>query len=109
MKCPNCKIDLEMKEINGQIFEKCPKCVFSHVKNHLRIEKMFAYVSVDPEDDNEGVIAMKTPNGITPMVGADMARVNFFAPYAEQAAKNAGIKVRLYEFSKKTLLQEIEP
>jgi hypothetical protein len=74
----------------------------------LRIEKMFAFVAIDPEDDNEGVCSVQLGDTHYPMVGADMAMVDKLRPYAEGLAK-AGMTIRLVEFTTRTEVEVLSP
>jgi Zn ribbon nucleic-acid-binding protein len=110
MKCPNCKT--ETKTVNrvswkgkSVVWEECPLCGFSRPPNTLRITEIFAFVSVD-ENDQEGVIAINTILGPTPMIAADKARLEYLRPHAERVAKEMGIKVRLLRFSTREEVEE---
>ena len=64
-----------------------------------RITEVFAFCSVDPEDDNEGIVGTYTAMGWMPMVGADYARVVSLRPIAEQIARESGLPVILKRFT----------
>lgn len=70
-----------------------------------KIEHMWAYLSVDPTDGNEGVIGMTTPAGWMPFVCADMDRVKSLRPFAEEIAKYRKMTVRLAKF---TVREDVE-
>ncbi len=108
--CPNCrkKLTLECTEfMNGEahMLMACDACGFSAPKNHLVIQELYAYVSVDPEDQNEGIIAMATPSGPLPLVGADIDRMKSLRKVAEDVAERSKIQVKLLRFS---VREEIE-
>lgn len=109
MKCPNCYIDLKITDLEGQMLQVCPKCWFNVPKNHLKVDNMYAYLSVDQEDGNEGLVAIDTATGKMPLVGADMGRMLSYKPIVKNLVKTTGFKVRLYKFSSKKLLDEINP
>ncbi len=59
---------------------------------------MFAFIALD-EDGTEGVVGYPTSQGMLPLVGADMARVDSLRPYAQQIARSNGVPVTLVRFS----------
>jgi len=66
----------------------------------LEIKELYAFVSVDPEDGNEGIIAFQVPDGMMmPMIGADMARVEQLRPIANDIAKMTGVEYEIRYFS----------
>lgn len=68
----------------------------------LRIDEMYAFVSQD--DDGEGIVGFKTPDGWMPMVAADMARVESLKPMAEKLA--VGMRIALVRFSTREVIQQ---
>jgi acyl-coenzyme A thioesterase PaaI-like protein len=76
----------------------------------LRIETMYAFVSVDEMGD-EGVIAFYDPaqDVWMPMVGADLAMIEYLRPKAEMTASATGRPVRLCHFTTRTEVEEITP
>ena len=64
-----------------------------------KITEMFAYVAADRGPDDEGVMAMRLPNGEwAPMVGADMKRAEALRPYAEMIRETTGKSYRCLKF-----------
>lgn len=62
-----------------------------------RITEMWAWVSIDPEDDNEGVVGHPAaPGGL--LFGADEQRVRCLQPLAEEFSAGYGVEVRLVRF-----------
>jgi len=58
-------------------------------KNTLpQITELWAFVSVDPRDGNEGLIGMPTPHGMSPMICADKERLACLAPLAKRLARD---------------------
>jgi hypothetical protein len=45
-------------------------------------------------------LAFQTANGMMPLIGADMERVNSLIPLADQIAKLSGIKYTIRKFRK---------
>ena len=63
------------------------------------IEEMFAFISVDNEDGDEGVMAFMSHDGtMMPMVGADMARIESLIPLADYTAKILGSPYEIKRF-----------
>jgi len=80
-------------------------------KNHIpRIEALWAFLSVDPKDGNEGVIAAPLQIGMVslPLIGSDEQRVKSLLPIARQIAKHQGIRVRLVKFTTREEIEVIE-
>lgn len=75
-----------------------------------RIDSIHAFLSVDPEDGCEGVIAITDPFlGSMPLIAADDTRLKALWPIAERTARKAGITVRLVKFSTREVIAEITP
>ena len=72
-----------------------------------RIDRMWAFLSVD-HDGEEGVCAASINGVMMPLIASDQRRVDQLTPIAEDIARNAGIKIRLVEFSPRTIIKEIE-
>lgn len=65
-----------------------------------KIESMYAFIAVDPEDGTEGIPAFMTPDGMAmPMVGADLERVESLRPIAEDLAARGDLTITLAHFS----------
>lgn len=75
----------------------------------LHIDEMYAFIQMDPSDNTEGVIAFMTKEGWMPMVGADMRRVGFLMPRAQEVANATGRPVQLVKFSLREEIEVIEP
>ena len=76
-----------------------------------RIDQIYAFVTVDPEDDTEGITAFHGPrsNAWIPMVGADMERIDRLRPIARDIAKATGRPIHLLRFSQRTGMEVIHP
>lgn len=85
--------------------------IFQQPKNTLpRIDELYCYVSVDAQDGNEGLVGAPIgPIGCMPLVAADKARLSQLTPLAEELAKQFNIKIRLVKFSKREVIEEIDP
>lgn len=70
------------------------------------ITEMFAFVVYDGTGEaDEGVIGFDR----MPLVGADLTRVESLQPLAQQIANTIGKQVRIYRFSTKEQIGEINP
>lgn len=84
--------------------------VFIQPKNTMpKIERIWAFVSVDPADNNEGVAAATIHGAFMPLIAADQARLDSLRPYARAIARASGMTLRLVEFSQRTVVEEIAP
>lgn len=63
------------------------------------IKEMFAFITVDPDTQDEGVLGFKGSEGWMPMVGADMTRVDDLKPLADQVSKSMGLTYRIKRFT----------
>lgn len=75
------------------------------MNGQLRIEEMFAFVALDPEDNTEGVVAVAG----MPLVGADMEMVDKLRPAAQMLANIAGIEIMVLKFSVRDQVGLIHP
>lgn len=71
----------------------------------LHIEQIYAFVTVDPADNIEGILSFMN----LPMVGADMKMVESLRPIATQGAHHMNIEVKLVRFEIRTELETINP
>lgn len=79
------------------------------MKGQFRILSLWAFTQVD-EDGTEGVIGATVPGlGLTPLVGADLARIASLKPYAQAVAKTTGRPVTLSHFSVRTDQEVLQP
>lgn len=83
--------------------------IYIQPKNTMpEIKFMYAFVSVDPEDENEGIIAEFFPHlhAWLPLVAADDARVEQFKPIAKRIAQRLAHPVRLVKFTTREVIEE---
>lgn len=81
-----------------------PPGIMHQPKNTLpQITDLWAYVSVGPDDGNEGVCAVPMGNAVVPLIGADRERVRSLLPYAREVARATGRRVRLVRLSHRTV------
>lgn len=106
VKCPQCDIPLKTFCNDNKLLGKCVVCGFVQPKNYMTIDSIYAFVSVDPTDNNEGVIAFQSEKGPMPMIAADPDRLSSLRPIASMMASRSGIKVRLLKFSQREEIEE---
>ena len=83
---------------------------FRQPKNTLpRIESVYVFVSVDPEDGNEGVIAAPIGGMTMPMIAADVERLALLKPIAAEIAVAFGITVKLIRLTTREELETFFP
>lgn len=74
------------------------------------ITEMFAFVISDKSPEDEGIPAFEGPGGMAmPMVGADLTRIADLMPLAQDIADRSGKQVRIYRFSQKRMIGEVNP
>ena len=74
----------------------------------LKIEELYAWVSIDPADGDEGVLAVYEHGaGWIPAIGADKERIESYRGFAETAAKKVGMPIRLQQYSTMPVLETI--
>jgi hypothetical protein len=85
-----------------------PFTVFRQPKNTMpRIESIWAFVSVDQEDGNEGVAAASFGGVLMPLIAADEKRLAMILPIAEHIKATTGIKLKLVKFTTREEVAEI--
>lgn len=81
-------------------------------KNTLvRIDSVYAFVSVDPDDGYEGLVAYPYMNGAisVPLIAADPARLESIRPLAQQCADFFKIKIKLIKLTSREELEVLTP
>ena len=75
----------------------------------LRIDAIWAFVSVD-EQGHEGLCAVTLPQlGLTPLVAADEARLVSLMPFARRLAAESRRSIRLIKLTTREDVRMIEP
>jgi hypothetical protein len=74
-----------------------------------KIDVLYAYISVDKDENDEGVIAIISQGQLVPLIGADLKRMESYRPYAEILSKKNGKKIRFVKFEKRTEISVMEP
>jgi hypothetical protein len=78
-------------------------------KNEMpRIDCIWAFLSVDDADGNEGVCAVHFPGlpGLTPLIAADQKRLDMITPWAENLARETGRVLRLVKFTNREVVRQ---
>lgn len=70
-----------------------------------RVTEIFAWLSIDPKDDCEGIIAGQIGHAMIPLVGADRERAESYRSTAEHAAKHFNVTIKLVRFSEREELE----
>jgi len=85
--------------------------LFHQPKNTMpRIDRIWAVLSVDEADGNEGVVAAPTLTGmLMPLIAADPARLKDIMPLARNIATATGRRLRLVKFTMREEVEEISP
>lgn len=82
--------------------------LFHQPKNTMpRIDCVWAVVSVDPSDGNEGVCAAEFTGVMMPLIAADEKRLAMIIPIAERIKAATGIKLKLVKFTTREEVREI--
>jgi hypothetical protein len=75
-----------------------------------KIDRIRAAVSLDPQDQVEGLCAFMNSNGQwMPLVSADEARFQDIEKIAKVLARETGKTIQMVEFSERTVLSTIKP
>jgi hypothetical protein len=72
-----------------------------------RIDSIWAFVSVDPQDGNEGVCAFNSGIHMMPMIAADPKRLEQLTPLAESLALRTGMTIKLVRFTAREEIREL--
>lgn len=64
----------------------------------FRISALWAWTTVDPTDNQEGLITISTPDGLLPLVASDRVRIDQYRLYARMFARSLGRPVTLRRF-----------
>lgn len=75
----------------------------------LTIDEMYAFVTIDPNDNIEGIISFKAGDTHYPCVGADMAKVDQLRNTAQFISTIAGSRVEVIKFTNREHVDWIEP
>lgn len=70
---------------------------------------MYAFITVDPVDQTEGIIGMMLGGQYMPLVGADLERVEALRPHAQNIANVQGAEIKICLFSERVDIEIIKP
>ncbi len=74
-----------------------------------RITEMFCFAIYDKNEEDEGVISLLSGGMALPLVGSDVDTAIGLASYAREIANLEGKQVRLYKFTHRETVMEINP
>lgn len=74
-----------------------------------RITELWAWVTLDPTDDNEGVLGSVNALGSFPLIGADRARVEGHRELAQTVANHMKLPVELRRFAPGEVIETLQP
>ncbi len=75
---------------------------------NLPVKELWAYLAVDPDDGDEGIVAAWVNGSWTPLVGADRQRMESLRELATTYAKEARRVFRLVRFDQRTVVDVID-
>lgn len=101
MKCSNCNSELTKRDCDIPDMWRCQNCqVGFHIpKNYKKASYLYAYLSSDYEG-NEGIVAIPSPLGISPLVSIDENKLREKAPLIEKMEKNTKTKIIFAKFKR---------
>lgn len=103
--------EVETLSTYKKLQEMPPEEVPTNVRNESgvfdRIHVLYGFITSD--ETGEGVIAIPTPKGLMPMVGADVARAESYMSMAQRAADESRKKVILAIFTDRRDVTTIVP
>lgn len=67
--------------------------------SNFKIVKLTAFVAIDADSGDEGVIGVQASNGWVPFICADEARIKSILPVAERICAAAGEDYRIIQFA----------
>lgn len=74
-----------------------------------RIDEMWAWTTIDPADQTEGVLGLHSPDGWIPMVGADRERMESLRAYVQALVEAQGFTATMVRFTQREEMDRIEP
>jgi len=63
-----------------------------------KIEIIYAFIVIDREPDDEGIVGIRIGTAWMPLVGADEKRMESLRPIAQKIAKETGKKIIVAKF-----------
>ncbi len=74
----------------------------------FRIQTVWAWLAIDPDDGDEGVMAFLQHGRWTPAIGADETRLKKLRPRVIEALAQTGLTARLARFDLRTDVEEVK-
>lgn len=103
--------EIETLSTYKKLQEMPPEEVPTNIRNEKgdfeRIHVLYGFIASD--ETGEGVIAIPTPKGLMPMIGADVARAESYMPMAQRAADESRKSVILAVFTDRRDVTTIVP
>lgn len=72
----------------------------------FKFETVTAFVAIDPETGEEGIIGANSPEGWLPFIGGDETRIKALYPIAIEICKLGKREFRVLQFSVRTDITE---
>ena len=92
------------------LLRRCLMLIHKPKNTILRIDEIWAFVSVDPEDNTEGIVGVPhVLGGTVPMIGADEARLKGLLEQVQWIANASGMEIKLIKLSTRTELESWTP
>jgi len=107
--CPECTTLMSLVSRERRLIYVCPQCKVELACNDIRVDEVFAFLSIDPKDGNEGITGYRTPDGWLPLLCADKARVDSMRGLAQEMSTATNARMKLVRFSLREDLEEIVP
>ena len=104
-KCPVCGGDFLTEILDEKTFLACKVCEFTKPKNYLKVNQIYAFFSVNQDDDIEGLAAFVDKGTVIPLIAADKTRMEELKLIAQDMAKKEGMALRLVKFTSR---EEVE-
>lgn len=80
------------------------------VQRDVRVDTIYAFLSVDPETNSEGIVAYRSPTlGNMPLIAANRERLEQFREWAEAAVEATGHPIVLARFDWRQDVETLEP
>jgi len=75
----------------------------------FRISELWAFVTIDAQYDDEGIIGTLTRTGWVPLIASDRVARDQMEIFAAQLAKEQNQTIQLIKFSNRELIKEFKP
>lgn len=74
-----------------------------------KITEMYCFAAYDKDENDEGIPSIMTVFGPFPLFGADVDRIETVMPKAQEFADATGKSLRIYKFTQKEQIGEVNP